>query len=50
MSDLKNQVETLIEKAGNAEKSDDALKYSQAATNAAHAMCALVTAEKDADS
>ena len=45
MSDLKKQVVTLIEKAGESEKSDDALKFSQAATNAANAMCALKQAE-----
>jgi hypothetical protein len=45
MSDLKKQVEGLIEKAGASEKSDDALKFSQAATNAANAMCALRAAE-----
>lgn len=45
MSDLKKQVEALIKKAGECEKSDDALKFSQAAANAANAMCALVTAE-----
>lgn len=45
MSDMKNCVQGLIEKAGKAEKSDDALKFSQAATNAANAMCALAAAE-----
>ena len=44
MSEMKKHVETLIEKAGKSEKADDALKYSQAACNAANAMCALKTA------
>lgn len=37
-------VESLIKKAAEAEKSDDALKFSQAAANAANAMCALKSA------
>lgn len=47
MSELRKHVESLIEKAGKAEKADDALKFSQSATNAANAMCALKSAEKD---
>jgi hypothetical protein len=43
--DLKKQVESMIKKAGESDKSDDALKFSQAACNAANAMCSLVTAE-----
>lgn len=35
----------LIKKAGTAEKSDDALKFSQAAVNAANALCALATSK-----
>lgn len=35
------QVEALIVKAGKAEKSDDAMKFSQAACNAANALCSL---------
>ena len=45
MDELKKYVEELIEKAGKSEKSDDALKFSQAATNSANAMCALRAAE-----
>lgn len=37
-------VEDLIGKAAAALKSDDALRFSQAACNAANAMCALETA------
>jgi hypothetical protein len=39
--DLKNHVEILLAKAANAEKSDDAMRFSQAAANAANALCAL---------
>ena len=41
MSDLKKNVEEMIEKAAKADKPDDAMKFSQAAVNAANAMCAL---------
>jgi len=49
MSDMKTHVETLIKKAAEAETSgsmsgpDAAMKYSQAALNAANAMCAVAT-------
>lgn len=35
--ELKKHVETLIAKAANAERADDAMKFSQAALNAANA-------------
>jgi len=38
-------VDTLIKKAAEAEKSDDAQKFSQAACNAANAMCAVQTSK-----
>lgn len=41
MDDLRKHVEDLIKKAGESHDSNDALKFSQAATNAANAMCAL---------
>ncbi len=41
MSDMKKHVKELIEKACKSEKSDDALKFSQAATNAANAIRVL---------
>lgn len=44
MSDLRKHAESMIEKAGKAEKSEDALRFSQAALNAANAMCALKAA------
>lgn len=43
MSDLKKCVETLIEKAADAKDYDAAMKFSQAALNAANAMCSLET-------
>lgn len=43
MSD-KNVTE-LIAKAANAAKADDAMKFSQAACNAANAMCALASSK-----
>lgn len=36
-------VKEMIEKAAKAEKSEDALRFSQAACNAANAMCALAS-------
>lgn len=47
MSTEANHVEALIAKAAKTEKSDDAMKFSQAACNAANAMCALAIAKKD---
>jgi hypothetical protein len=41
MDELIKAVETMIQKAAKSEKSDDALKFSQAATNAANATCLL---------
>ncbi|WP_160300684.1 hypothetical protein [Bradyrhizobium japonicum] len=46
MSDSKSQVEAMIAKAAAAEKPDDAMKFSQAALNAANAMCSLKEAAK----
>lgn len=39
------EVVILIEKAAWTEKSEDALRYSQAACNAANALCALATSK-----
>lgn len=44
MTDMKTYVETMIKKAAEAQKADDAMKFAQAACNAANAMCALGTA------
>ena len=47
MDTMEQQVKALIDKAATADKADDALKFSQAACNAANAMCALGTALRD---
>ena len=39
-TDTKNNVEKLIDKAAGATTSEDAMRYSQAACNAANALCA----------
>jgi hypothetical protein len=46
MKDQEAQVKEMIAKAAKAEKSDDALKFSQAALNAANAMISLRSATK----
>lgn len=38
---MESEVKKLVEKASQAEKSDDAMKFAQAALNAANAMCSL---------
>lgn len=38
---MEKHVEAMITKAAKADKADDALKFSQAACNAANALCAL---------
>lgn len=45
MEDKSKEVAALIDKAAQAEKSEDALRFSQAACNAANAMCAVKAAE-----
>ena len=45
--DVSEQVKSLVNKAENAEKSDDALKFSQAACNAANAAIAANAAWLD---
>ena len=42
-TETKSAVDQLIDKAAKAEKSDDALKFSQAACNAANALCAVAS-------
>lgn len=39
IDEAKKYVETLSKKASDTDKPDDALKFSQAATNVANAMC-----------
>lgn len=46
MDDKSKEVAELIDKAAKADKSDDALKFSQAACNAANAMCAVKSSTK----
>lgn len=41
MSDLQKNVDVLVSKAVSADKSEDALRFSQAALNAAHTKHAL---------
>jgi hypothetical protein len=45
MNDKTKEVEKLIDKAATAEKSEDALRFSQAACNSANAMCAMKAAK-----
>jgi hypothetical protein len=42
-----DQVLILIAKAAESEKADDAMKFSQAACNAANALCALASAKQN---
>lgn len=46
MSDSKAHVEALIKKAAATHTSDEAMKFAQAALNAANAMCSLKEAAK----
>lgn len=41
MEDLKKHIEALIAKSAETAESGDAMRYSQAAVNAANAMCSL---------
>lgn len=42
---MEKHVEAMIEKAAKTDKADEALKFSQAACNAANAMCALASSK-----
>lgn len=46
MTEMKKHVETLIEQAAKAKDSGDAMRFAQAAVNAANAMCAAQSAIK----
>ena len=46
MSGMKQHIEKLIEKASVAYDSADAMRYAQAALNAANALCSLAAVEK----
>lgn len=41
MTDKTKEIEAMIDKATKADKSEDALRFSQAALNAANALCSL---------
>lgn len=43
MTDKTKEIETLIDKAAKADKSEDAMRFSQAALNAANAVIGLRT-------
>lgn len=45
MTETKNHVEALIEKAAKAEKSEDAMRFSQAAQNSAQALLSAASIE-----
>ena len=45
---MEKHIEELIKKAAESNDSNDAQRYSQAACNAANAMCALGSAKRDA--
>ena len=42
---MEKQVETLIKKAADTAEADQAMKFAQAACNAANAICALASAK-----
>lgn len=44
MEDIKTNIETLLKKAATSGDSGDAMRFTQAALNAANAACALNTA------
>lgn len=43
---MKKEVEDLIKKAANTDKSEDAMRFSQAANNAANALITLAAIDK----
>ena len=45
MTDKTKEIESLIDKAARSQDSGDALRFSQAACNAANALCSLKTAK-----
>ncbi len=46
MNDLKKHIEKLIENAGTSADANDAMKFAQAALNAANALCSLAVVEE----
>lgn len=47
--DVTKEVESLVKKAEKAQRADDALKFSQAACNAANAMACINTIKRNAE-
>lgn len=47
--DVTEEIKALVKKAAEAEKADDAMKFSQAATNAANAMACVSNIRKETD-
>ena len=45
--DVRKEIESLVKKAEQAEKSEDAMRFSQAACNAANAMACVRSIKKD---
>ena len=48
MSEIEKHVETLVLKAASSDRAADAMQFSQAACNAANALCALGAAKREA--
>lgn len=48
--DVKDEIDTLKKKASEAEKSEDALRFSQAAVNLANARACMANTDKEAKS
>lgn len=46
MTEAKKQIEAMIKKASETDKADDAMKFAQAALNAANALCSLAVVDK----
>ncbi len=44
-NEKKKEIEVLIDKAAKSDKSEDALRFSQAACNVANALCAFKTSQ-----
>lgn len=47
MTEIAKNIESLIAKAAKADKSDDAMRFSQAATNAANALMCLESLKRE---
>lgn len=47
MSNMRKTIESLINKSAEAEKSDDAMKFAQAALNAANAVIGMDSSERE---